>query len=225
MAMAHRGPKEAYDRRVNITEHAVESLMKRMDSNEHGHRGERGLGNLLDKAICERLYHKDRPYEEWYERVGHEVVLNQVVDLRDYFDDLFAVVRKDNRERGSFVCVTVLERAMVERNKVSGQWGRTADKVGDQSLKSSPFAGLADVVPTRPQPTLVKGVVSSSEDALLPQMMVTWVEGGSECRLVMASAHVEPFVKSLLEKDATDIQLWAERELKIQRTVTVDFDL
>lgn len=109
MAQAHRAPPAHYNRRLNISRHAIERFRLRVDE-EFKARTDDDLANLLDERI---RVSKDR--REIIDRSYNNTVSQLVGFENRKGETTYAVIRENT-------CVTVLTPDIVEGNFKSGQW-------------------------------------------------------------------------------------------------------
>ena len=139
MAQPKRAAHESYRRTFGITKHAIERLRERLtQAGRIEHRPDWDLANLLDCAIGQAIGQGRE------DRVEGESGTESRVDLTDAIGfPLVAVLKKGDIGPNRRVCVTVLDREMVERDRArrsreNGARTRLGDVFGDRLRRVTP---------------------------------------------------------------------------------------
>lgn len=118
---------------------------------------------------------------------------------------------------------------MAEANKATNKWARDPQKVGSKELLGSTMREklrsmeVVKPVPAAPTPEPTSAPVEEE------MCVLTWLEP-AEGKPALRShrlplRHVSEFVSGLVEAgiELDSIELWAKREMKVKRVVTVSF--
>lgn len=129
MGMARQAPAAHYQRKFNISHHAIERLRDRVEDDMKS-RPDEDLGNLLD----EKLRQSQQQYTVRDPRAPEAVTVVYEISLRS--GDYYAIVR-DN------VAVTVLDESMVKQN-FGANWRPALNTPFANKLKGIQLAKPAD---------------------------------------------------------------------------------
>jgi hypothetical protein len=127
MGMAHRAPMDGYKRRCDVKRHAVERLRERFhEKGDLTYRDDEDIANKVDQVVTQAI--GARHYESIIDRRKPTLLVDVSEALQDA---LYAIVRED---RGKMIVVTLLTKAMVEKNRSRGRWTTDVEDADAQDL-------------------------------------------------------------------------------------------
>ena len=232
MGMAHKAPLDTYNRKYNVTDHAVQRLRERLpDPMKAMYRVDADLINALDKAVFDAVQQKK------YETIvdGEDTETSLVVNIGDSFDDCHALVKTDTKLwSGLQYVATVLSTEMVEKNKANPGWGwkfrgSVDSKLGSLAEKLRPLVDAKAISPVAPAAPTEKSLEDIAE--ALRRVLISIPGSEAVDRIVSVSEAKEMVANHLSAGHSRDhitvmkaLVCWKPVETKV-KVLKVEVDL